>query len=873
MRTALKLSLFVSVCCLSSFLFPQQCFALSNKGSIVGTVVEEESGLPLANAMVDIRQLAGEYLGGRQLHTDAAGKFRADNLPVGRYGDWAVLNGYGAGPYYLNVVSDQETPVTIRMTRNPGWIYGTIKDPDGKPVKGVNVEIKDGWDALVTGTSTDDAGNYKMTGLGAFDQYIVYIHEATYYGTSYDHEEIGNIVVTKGNGTQVKDIILRKTAKVYGSVKDINGNPVKDVKITCKEKDILDIMEDPLNWQNNQPQNTTTDPTTKLYRDYRANYFTPGRTYTLIAVPAAGSGFLAQAQTINIPMLGTYTLNFVLQRGGITISGILRDSATSAPAIAAQVDYRSQDGVFSYQTRPDSQGRFTFSNLSPGQATISVYPDILYARQSITQTFTQDTSVNFSLTPEISFTGFVKDTDTRLPIANVNVACGVNGNMNSVTTDAAGKFFFTGLATGTIIVRVTPPLNPLGDGYIGTELTLALTAATAPLELLLKKGVLTTISVKDAGATQAGVPAVRVKASNENSDEWSGETDVNGVFQTRLPMPGTYKIHLNSDPGQSTWIALAQTITLNSLSDKRSVALLAYNASTAGNLSGNVVVTAGKNPDSAFIVCAFQKGEAFNRIAMRDINPLNMYAFAPSANGGSYSLLAPPNSFIDLYLAALAQQGQDGAMSVTFHDKSLNVRAPAPGKTAAAPALSYFAPGITLTGKASFKNTPAIKAMVSIENTAGTLLGFANTDPAGNYIFYNTPKGILYLSAWLKDAGESRRLAVNTATTSGSINKDLVIVETGNVQGIVTTRELRRTGNKLISAITPVTGAAIIFTDDPARNTLTTTNGVYKVSHLPAGSYKILVSKPGFKPQTATVTVPAKGTITQNFLLEAFPIH
>jgi hypothetical protein len=107
--------------------------ALPVTAAIVGRVVEDHTGSPLASAGVRIFK-AGASNVLADLDTDTAGRFQAPGLPAGDYRIDVSKPNFLPATLHLRIYPDESSsPVTIRLVRR-GVITGTVRDHAGEPI-------------------------------------------------------------------------------------------------------------------------------------------------------------------------------------------------------------------------------------------------------------------------------------------------------------------------------------------------------------------------------------------------------------------------------------------------------------------------------------------------------------------------------------------------------------------------------------------------------------------------------------------------------------------------------------------------------------------------------------------------------------------
>lgn len=166
--------------------------ARTGSGLIAGTVVDAGSGLPVRRVVVLATDQSGTAIvGGRVSVTDDAGRFTFRNLPAGRYVVAASKAAYlptafgvtkpmraGAPPSgtAINLTEGQRlTDLALRITRG-SVVAGTVRGPDGRPVRNASVSLAYATRASLTGDSTliflsggsvntDTRGEYRIFGV------------------------------------------------------------------------------------------------------------------------------------------------------------------------------------------------------------------------------------------------------------------------------------------------------------------------------------------------------------------------------------------------------------------------------------------------------------------------------------------------------------------------------------------------------------------------------------------------------------------------------------------------------------------------------------------------------------------------------------
>ena len=157
-------------------------------------------------------------------------------------------------------------------------------------------------------------------------------------------------------------------------------------------------------------------------------------------------------------------------------------------------------------------------------------------------------SVNFQLTSGASISGRVTDSNTGLPIANLEVNAGTmdDGNVSWSDTDRDGYYTLRGLPDGEIEVEAR------GQGYIQERVNVRI-ANLEPVEgvdIELELGASISGRVSDA-ATGLPIAEVEMDANSRDQDGPGfyshAHSDSDGRFTLRDLAPGVYEIRAEAD--------------------------------------------------------------------------------------------------------------------------------------------------------------------------------------------------------------------------------------------------------------------------------------------------------------------------------------
>jgi hypothetical protein len=142
-----------------------------------------------------------------------------------------------------------------------GWISGTIRDPDGNPVRGICAIpfVDDGVEFHVEGkevsSPSDETGRYRISHLGTrnvkvfFVDCSPFIWDAQWWNGATDFGSADWISVTEGEEVFGVDVIVHLPEDpggwVSGIVRDIEGNPIRGICVEAFDEEGNPINPDP----------------------------------------------------------------------------------------------------------------------------------------------------------------------------------------------------------------------------------------------------------------------------------------------------------------------------------------------------------------------------------------------------------------------------------------------------------------------------------------------------------------------------------------------------------------------------------------------------------------------------------------------------
>ena len=160
----------------------------AGRGVISGTVVEASSGDAVRKAVVTVTW-HGTPRAWATTRTDGSGRFTFEGLPAGKYDLRATKPGLGTAIYGANSVRELGDVITLGEGETHGdvklrflrssTISGTVVDPDGDPIAGLNMRLLrpgggvEGRTLMnYQGANTNDRGEYKITAIDPGQYYL-----------------------------------------------------------------------------------------------------------------------------------------------------------------------------------------------------------------------------------------------------------------------------------------------------------------------------------------------------------------------------------------------------------------------------------------------------------------------------------------------------------------------------------------------------------------------------------------------------------------------------------------------------------------------------------------------------------------------------
>lgn len=324
------------------------------RGTVTGQVVASDGVTPVPNAAVNLYPDPSSLELGRGVYADETGSFTFNGIPLGVFTiNVATSDQRGATVAGVLTAPGQTTNVVIALPDNPvyyGTLEGTVYDSDNiTPIANASVYVghyngttMNGVVAIVT---TDINGSWDATNvpIASWD-----VAAVTFDGTRDGVRQ--NITPLADQPTYV-DISLQAATTVYGQVQYDNGQGVSNALVA--------------------------GGSTLVYTDGNGNFQLQGVpvgsatiSAGLEANPAAGIPFTRLGSTSANIIAGTANYVVVRLNAAGQIYGKVFDSQGNIqPNITVAIP--DPEGGGFYYTQADTNGNYSFPNLSLGNYTLS----------------------------------------------------------------------------------------------------------------------------------------------------------------------------------------------------------------------------------------------------------------------------------------------------------------------------------------------------------------------------------------------------------------------------------------------------------------------------------------------------------------------
>lgn len=730
--------------------------------------------------------------GGATVLSGSSGSYTAQRLVGSTYSITFSKAGFRDTTITGYVLNDGQSRIlNVTLIRLTGKIQGNVT-ASGAGVEGATIIVTSSA-GQVFNAVTGAGGAYEVTGLNTGNFTV----KASRSG--YRSSQLNNVSITTSNLTVTSNItdLQLNNSTITGVIRDAAGNTILNANVSVSGAE------------------GSGAAVTNTSGSYSVAGLAPGN-YT---VSASKAGYITKSTIVNLT--NTLTVDLNLSPGSSRIKGRITDQTGAPLGFTAAVKAASPTNFYETNANPD--GFFEFTNLSPGTAYI-LYTEIF--REGYT---------NDSLTVDLPIgTDSITNANISVFVANATVTgnVGTSGASLVLTNNATGSVInASSSSTGAYSLSFIPAgsytLSPAKQGFTFTPASRSLTLTlnsnqTADFTAQANAGTVV-VTIVDS-TSKAPAEAVTVSlVSIDGANVFSELTGSSGTASF-IDIPSAQYTVTPSKSGFSLApVSSTVNVTNGSTSNLR-FSILANTSNVSGKIkaSSNSVITS--LPDA--------------QVSLRITETGRLYSAATDANGdfvirnissGSCVLIASKSGYVSDTLTFRLAAGQSlGNQDLTLVKSSaiangfvFSGNAGVAGVTVTATSAKTFTATTATNGSYTFPNLPV------------------STDPLDTTIYLITISGNSITS-------QSKVLKLLSSAIGQTVQVDTFRLPSGQITVNVT------------DGTAPLENVEIVFTrpNGTTTRTITTSTGRFRSeATLPAGRYKVSVSKAGYLIPDESVTV------------------
>ncbi|WP_377887184.1 carboxypeptidase regulatory-like domain-containing protein [Alkalihalobacillus sp. R86527] len=316
-----------------------------NPGSIQGIITSKETGAPIADAIIQVLDLA--CIENATVLSQADGRYLVANVSPGIYEIPVSHPDYGAIMASAIVVSGETTTLNYALPSNPGILSGVVTNEEtGELVSGAFVQLRwlspDG--PFLLSTITDQNGEYSVEGLSAA------IYSVSVFGGGLGND-LATVEIFQSETTVQNFTLFPLTSSVSGRVTDRGAGfprPKTYMHLNSSSGAIV--------------QRGQTDEN----GNYLFENFDPGE-YT---VKARNEVYGSAVTPFTAEPLEDEVINFELDTNPGNITGRVKNAVTNEFVMSVSVLVTDENNVMITHTLTDEDGIYLMRGLTPGTYTI-----------------------------------------------------------------------------------------------------------------------------------------------------------------------------------------------------------------------------------------------------------------------------------------------------------------------------------------------------------------------------------------------------------------------------------------------------------------------------------------------------------------------
>jgi protocatechuate 3,4-dioxygenase beta subunit len=794
-------------------------------GVLTGTITDQQTGIPIQGAVIQL------YFGNSVQPislaiTDDAGLYVITAVAPGVYNAVITFPNYRTFTSGAAITANDTTVVDGTLLPDPGTVTGNVSGT-GRNLSGAAVKIVDVNGVAIGAAVSNSNGQFSIGNLSPGTYAI------TVKATNYKSSTQG-ITITAGSTENVFFILLEDPGRIIGNVSQLlsslresedENNSLLQFEAAAAGSNIAGAVVS-LSLNDILLFSSVTD----LEGNYAFEDLAPG-TYK---VTVNGAGFASSSLGAIVTSNNTAIANFILSLLSGSISGTVVDE-NGTPIIGQTIFINLYDQnnllIGSVQAQPD--GMYFFSDLVPGNYIIAVNTNG-YIPNSFAVTVNPDAVTTLNLPLEAqggTLTGRVINQDTSLPVSGVVIMIFSETGIPIVSaiTGQNGLFNFPHLPSGSVVVSATATgfsnesIAAIIVNGTTTETVIAITPETGDLQ-----GVIT-----DAGGSVISEATILLLDAKRS------------VITTILTQnDGRYAVsHLL--PGIYTMIVSARGFEQKSLSafieaDKTTVSNVQL-AFLPGSLEG-VAIDANTGSFLSQVNVELRFISASGPVVASTLTDTQGRYRFDSVASGSYTVVGTKRNFgYDSVSILISSE------TTSFADLQLLP-------------LTASVSGIVRNAGGTL---PLINTLLRLANQNGVVVGEIQTDRDGRYFIQGLLQGEYSIAAINADYRSQVLTFTVSPNETSTVNFNLTAIPS-KFTGTVTDAE---TGLPIIGAIVEV----FDLLDRPVTVALTNSEGVYTITGLSEGAYRLRASAQGYGSVARQSLLGVNDTNIENFALPASP--
>lgn len=403
---------------------------------ITGMVFDESNDAPIVGALVGQNGRTGFPID--TTFTDNNGAFMLASLPLSRLTLFVSAGGYGSQSAALNTLPGKDIRIDFRLKPNPGAVIGFVTNlVDGTALVGVEVKLFTRSQVQLATVLTDNSGSFSYPQLNPGEYLCIAI------GQGFAASQ-GGFTITPGAAIKYSFALQPLPASIIGRVTDAaTGQPIVNGVVVLR------------------PFNNFAAPLSLTSTDNEGNYVL--------------NELLAGNYTLNLSVTGYDTKqssffagrgqqirqDFAVRRTTALVDGVITDQSTGQPVPDVLVTVVDRNGIIVGQGVTDSTGLYLVGSGSQSETTIiAVVPGYQFGQTTANLSPGQRATLHVSLAPQpMAISGVTRSAATGAPVSGVVLSVLTENKVviESISSDAEGRYSFNSMAPGTYIVTATAP--------------------------------------------------------------------------------------------------------------------------------------------------------------------------------------------------------------------------------------------------------------------------------------------------------------------------------------------------------------------------------------------------------------------------------